>query len=605
LAGDLESGADRASVGLRDVAWTGLAVLTILAYRATIERFYAPFIGQGTGMNYMAGEEIAQLSLFMVFGVVAVFALAQSLRRTCALERALALAGAAVRRPRPIVAGLAGVVFAASLLVGRFVLDGAAITDDENVYGFIAQTLKTGALVASSPGLDLDFYREQFVVLTAAARYGKYPIGHPLLLAAGDVVGAGAMVLPLAAAITIFLTYAAGRRALGVPSALLGTFLLATSPHFVLTAATRLSQVSSTLFVMAALAALVVAEDARRRGRWLAAAGAGLGYAFLVRPMPAGALAAGAVLWLLAGPRERTWRRRAAEAAAFAVPVVLGLAAFLLVNRVQSGAAWTSGYQAFHGTASGLAGLWAETLGVDLASASASVFAGVFRENVWLLGWPLSLLPCLFARRTRATALLWGVVGVALAYRVLVPKAGVSPTGPVYFSEAVPVLCLLAGDGLRRIAAGEIGFGAMLDVRGARHRTAVAALVIAALVIGLTLFTTARVADLGQMAAGQEVVWRLVRERGIHHALVFHRGVVPPWTRLSWAYFPRCNSPALDDDVLFVRLLDGAASDDPNRRFWRERHGDRSAFVFEWRPGQPASLVPLERSPVTTAAEPR
>jgi len=244
-------------------------------------------------------------------------------------------------------------------------------------------------------------------------------------------------------------------------------------------------------------------------------------------------------------------------------------------------------------------------LGVDLASASASVFAGVFRENVWLLGWPLSLLPCLFARRTRATALLWGVVGVALAYRVLVPKAGVSPTGPVYFSEAVPVQCLLAGDGLRRIAAGEIGFGAMLDVRGARHRTAVAALVIAALVIGLTLFTTARVADLGQMAAGQEVVWRLVRERGIHHALVFHRGVVPPWTRLSWAYFPRCNSPALDDDVLFVRLLDGAASDDPNRRFWRERHGDRSAFVFEWRPGQPASLVPLERSPVTTAAEPR
>jgi hypothetical protein len=111
------------------------------------------------------------------------------------------------------------------------------------------------------------------------------------------------------------------------------------------------------------------------------------------------------------------------------------------------------------------------------------------------------------------------------------------------------------------------------------------------------------VADLGQMAAAQDVVWRLVREQSIHHALVFHRGVVPPWTRLSWAYFPRCNSPALDDDILFVRRGEDDGSGDKNIRFWRQHHADRSAFVFEWPPGQPATLVALERSPAAPAPE--
>jgi hypothetical protein len=604
LAGDVESRPGRASIGLGDLAWAGSAIVAMCAYRALIDRFHGSFIPQGTGMSSMLAEEVAQLTLFVVFGLAAAVALAMALRRTQAVAWVLMLAGRAVRRPRPVVMGLAGLVFLMSFVVGRFVLGGTVTTDDENVYRFIAQTLRAGSLVAPSPVSDLDFYREQFVVLTPSARYGKYPIGHPLLLAIADALGAAPVVLPLAAALTVLLTYAAGRRALGTPSALLGALLLAISPHFVLTAATWMSQPSSSLFVTAALAALLAAEGARRRGWWLAAAGAALGYAFLVRPMPAAALAAAGVIWLLTGAGERPPRRRAADAVVFALPVALALGAFLLVNRMQSGAAWTTGYQSFHGTEAGPAGLLAETRGADLASASASVFAALFRENVWLLAWPLSLLPCLLARRTRVTAPLWGLVAVAIAYRLLIPKAGVSPTGPVYFCEAVPALCLLAADGLVRVASGETALGAFLAQAVARPRAAVAAGVVAATVTGLALFTSARVADLGQMAAAQNVVWHLLRQQGIHHALVFHRGVVPPWTRQSWAYFPRCNSPALDDDVLFVLRQDDDGSGDPNLRFWRQRHADRSAFVFDWPPGQAATLVGVAPAPVTPAPGP-
>ena len=598
LAGEVTSRPIRASIGAGELAAVGLAIVAMLAYRANVDRYYGSFIPQGTGMDHIVSEELAQLSLYVVFGLVAAVSLAIALYRTRAIERALALAGSARQGTGPVVGALAGFVLLTSFVVGRVVLGGTVTTDDENVYRFIAQTLRTGSLVAPSPGSNLEFYREQFVVLTPTARYGKYPIGHPLLLALGGVAGAANLVPPTAAALTLLLTYAAGRRALGASSALLGTMLLATSPHFLLTAATWLSQTSSTLFVMAALAALLTADDGHRRGWWLAAAGTALGYAFLVRPMPAGALAAGAVMWLLVTPRERPLPRRLLHTVVFFVlPLALALGVFLLVNRVQSGAAWTTGYQAFHGTEAGPVGLWAETLGVDLASASASLFAGLFRENVWLLGWPLSLLPCLLARRTRASALLWGVVGVALAYRVLIPKAGASPTGPLYFSEAVPALCLLAADGLLRVARGETVVGAVLGQWSARPRAVVAAITVAASLTGLTLFTLDRVADLGRMAAAQDAVWRLVQERGIHHALVFHRGVVPPWTRLSWAYFPRCNSPALDDDVLFVRHREDDGPGDPNLGFWRKRHADRSAYLFRWSPGEPATLLPLEPPP--------
>jgi hypothetical protein len=97
--------------------------------------------------------------------------------------------------------------------------------------------------------------------------------------------------------------------------------------------------------------------------------------------------------------------------------------------------------------------------------------------------------------------------------------------------------------------------------------------------------------DLRRMGEAQRVVHRLIAQQGVRHALVFHRTVVPTWTRLSWAYFPRMNAPSLDDEVLFLSLQykDGLAA---NVELWQRRFPDRTAWYFGYLDGRP-TLMPL------------
>jgi hypothetical protein len=76
--------------------------------------------------------------------------------------------------------------------------------------------------------------------------------------------------------------------------------------------------------------------------------------------------------------------------------------------------------------------------------------------------------------------------------------------------------------------------------------------------------------------------------------VVFHDGIVPWWTRLSWAYYPRCNSPQLDDDVLYLHHDVGGDLEEA-RAFWRRRFPDRSAWLFQYVDGRPR-LLPLEQA---------
>jgi hypothetical protein len=75
---------------------------------------------------------------------------------------------------------------------------------------------------------------------------------------------------------------------------------------------------------------------------------------------------------------------------------------------------------------------------------------------------------------------------------------------------------------------------------------------------------------------------------------------VPPWSGLSWAYYPPCNPPALDDGVLYLRLWNQPAA---GYELWRRRFPQRSAWWFGYRDGRPV-LVDFEtyvRSPQALA----
>src|SRR5262249_29887529 len=172
---------------LRRVVGLAAALVAILGYDAVGRKYYQGYaIPQGYGMDLLLPAELAQTAMFLAFGGLAMLGLAAALAGSGVIEGAVG----AVRKAAQRLGGLAGLtavwIFVASFSVSRFVMGHAVITDDEHVYRFIAQTLRTGSLTAPSPREDLAFFQEQFVVLDEHVRYGKYPIGHPLLLAAGQ-----------------------------------------------------------------------------------------------------------------------------------------------------------------------------------------------------------------------------------------------------------------------------------------------------------------------------------------------------------------------------------------------------------------------------------
>ena len=565
------------------LAGLALALFAILGYDAAGRRFYRGYaLPQGYGMDHLLPEELSQIALFVGFGGLAMIGLVAALAGSAPAQSAVNLFRKAARRGGALAAFTAAWVFLASWAVSRFVLGHAAISDDEHVYRFIAQTLRTGSLTAPSPGQDLPFFQEQFVVLSEGVRYGKYPIGHPLLLAIGQALGAEAVVVPAVTALLALALLHLGRTLFGREVAALALLLTAVSPQVVLTGATLLSQPASAACLALGMAALFA--GGARRTWWIALSGALFGYGVLIRPLPGVLFVPVALLYLATEKEAGRRRERALRVAAFLAPAALFTAAFLLVNRLQAGSALTTGYQAFHQTGEGAPGLWS-VVGGDLGVTALSVVGALLRLNVWLLGWPLSLAFCFFPFPDPRIRVLWGMVGAEAAYRLVSPKIGIGGVGPIYLFEVVPLLLLLSAASLVWLARG----GLRAPWRLLRP-AGLAAVVLAGVVTCGTMFLPSRLVDLRRMAAAQLLLPRLLAERGITNALVFHDGIVPPWTGLSWAYYPPCNSPGLDDAVLHLRMW---KQPEAAYELWRRRFPQRSAWWFGYRDGKPA-LVDFE-----------
>jgi hypothetical protein len=547
------------------------AVLAIAAFQAAGNAYYRGFrTVQGGGMTHLLPDELAFLALFTFFGIAAWAAFACALTGTSVAESVASLARAASRRPGWCALAAGALTALACAWIGHQVLGGAVVTDDEHVYRFIARTLRTGAVVAPSPGADLAFYVEQFVVITDTSRYGKYPLGHPLVLALAQQVGLERLAMPLVTGLIAWPLAAIGLRLLGPARTVLALALFATSPQVLFTGATYLSQPTSALCLAGGCALLLAGESGGRRGALLClGAGASFGFGVFVRPLPGVLFAAAAVGYLFF--RYRAAALRDGRLPALVLPIALASSGLLLVNHLQAGSALTSAYQTVHGLSGGGVGIVQLLAGLDLANGSMSIASHLIRVDAWLFGWPLSLLFVPLARRRGPQALCWAMLAAALAYRLVSPKAGVGTTGPQYFFEIVPLLCLLTADGLARLPE--------------RVRGLAPALVLGGMFVSLTMFLPSRLADLSLAGRAQNAVWDRIRRQGVTRALVFHDGVVPAHTGLSWAYFPRCNGPRLDDDVLFVRMMRAGGDLRVNEAFWRQRHPDRTAWYFEWEPG--------------------
>ena len=547
-------------VNPRAIAWLGLGALLVVAFHVAGGSHDGFAVAQGRGLQFLDPSELVFAGYYVVLGSAAALAWTLGLRRSALAEGAGGWLERALLAPERLASACAALAFAGSLALRRIVLRGQVITDDELTYDFIARTLLEGR-VWNAPPIAPELLKNHYVIATEQAWYGKYPIGHPLLLALGDVLRLPDVIGPASCAASVLLTYALGRRVLDERRAALACVLLACSPHFVWTHATRLSQTTSTLCML--LGALGLVKLLEGGGlRFAALAGAAFGFGVLARPLPGCLFVVVALLaYVLEQPagafRQRPGLgRRARELVLAGAGVAAGLLALALVNAAQSGSPWTSGYQTIHAARPAPSEPWSMLV-------AASVSGALLRENLWLHGWPLSLALLPFARFARYRSLIWGLLAAELLYRVGVPKTVVATTGPIYTLEAVPLLCLATSAGLARL-----------------ERSWARAAVLAATLIALALFVPVQLRTVSRAAAAREAVPELLQERGVAHALVFAAVFVAPASGTSWAYFPPNPSPALDDDVVFLRMQRGRDGYARMLRAWHERFADRRAYLL-------------------------
>ncbi len=549
----------------------GAAALCAQGFFAAGHLYGGYFLPQ-SGMGHVHAQELAVGTVYATFAL-AFTAFAALGLWAAGLHLRLAVAARSLQRSRWVLPLALAAVLVMALAVRVGVLERQVISDDEETYRFIAQTLSLGRVINPLPD-DEGFYTNQFVVLSQAGWYGKYPVGHPAMLALARAAGAEDVLSPLLAAASVWLTWRVGRRLLGARRARVGVVLLALSPHFVLSHATLLSQVSSTFFLMLALAGLL--EPGRA---WRVVGALALGAGLLTRPMPGVLLAGGAMVvwaWQTRGP----WVARLRGAVLVGLPTLVAGLVQLAINRAQTGAPLESGYHVVHH------GTGAFQNGLDLMALS--LFGAAWRENLWLFGWPLSLLPVALARPRRGALWLWLPVVAEVAYRLIVPKTVVATTGPTYTLEAVPVLALLAADGLGRAG--------LLLRKLAAPRGLVPAVVASMAMAALALFLPVQLGALARAGAARLGVWTELREAGVTRALVFANTMADPKALDTWAYYPPSPDPSGKDAVVFVRWPNSADAASRAHGFWAEHFADRAAYRYD--PTKKPALVKLADGPL-------
>jgi hypothetical protein len=192
------------------------------------------------------------------------------------------------------VVAVVGVLFYGYILVKSTVY--AAGGSDSSGYLRLARSLLQGDVVPRATELDLlglpDEFIRNFIPLAydpgprAGTMTSIYPVGMPLLMAVGALIGGWEygpfLVNPIAGTLSLILIYLIGLE-LGLPRgfSIGGAIMLAASPTFVYMV---LQPMSDAMAMFWGLVVIFGALRSRKRDGWALLAGAAFGMAFLTRP---------------------------------------------------------------------------------------------------------------------------------------------------------------------------------------------------------------------------------------------------------------------------------------------------------------------------------
>lgn len=354
------------------------------------------------------------------------------------------------------------IVILAAALVGTLIFENMPHLEDEFAYLWQAKTIAGGELTLPTPDFPKSFL-VPFVVDFQGQRFGKYPPGWPAILSLGVRAGMVNWVNPLLAGLAAWLTYRLGRHSVGDKKALLGIFLLSTSPLFLIQAGSLLSHIWSlvlaTGFVLFWMKGL---EQGTKPKGWLGSLVAGLclGTLTLTRPLTAAAVALPFVVYgmllLFQGPG---WKRYRVLIVGSTTLVFIGL--FFLWQYALTGSLTTNPYTLWwpydrfgfgpgHGVVEGghtLLQGWRNT-NFSLKVASSDLFGWVRLSWIFL---PFGL----WAARKKPLA--YFAVGITGSLVVVYLAYWVSSwlLGSRYYFEALPVLALVSAAGIFWLAGGD------------------------------------------------------------------------------------------------------------------------------------------------------
>ncbi len=159
-----------------------------------------------------------------------------------------------IPRANWIALALSVIAVCAAHLVADRVFNFMPHIEDEMAYVWQAQVVAAGKVMLPSPP-DPKSILVPFVVDYRGNRFGKYPLGWPIMLAFGLLLHARDWINPILGGLGVWLTYLLGKKVFDERVGLLAALLTVTSPFFLLNSGSLLSHpwalVLSLAFVLA------------------------------------------------------------------------------------------------------------------------------------------------------------------------------------------------------------------------------------------------------------------------------------------------------------------------------------------------------------------
>jgi hypothetical protein len=366
-----------------------------------------------------------------------------------------------------LVVSLAAVVVTYALAVDIF--DAMPHLEDEIAYVWQAEALAQGHLTVPSPPHGKHFLIP-FVVDHEGQRFGKYPIGWPLVLAVGVLFGLRTLVNPMLAGIGVWLTYRLGKHVFGEVVGLLAAGLTLASPFFLLNSGSLLSHplglVLSAGFALAWLRSFGI-QDHRPRLVWTLLAAFLLGYLVLTRPFTALGVALpfalhGAYLFLWGKGSSENRRVRRVHLSVFVVLILAAASLLFIWQYAVTGDPFLNPYTLWwpYDKIGFGPGVGPSEQGHNLRQAIVNTRHSLSLGVHDLFGWGyffLVFIPFgLWAARRNAQALLLGSVFPVLIVVYLVYWVGSSLFGPRYYYEGLYSLTLFTAAGIAFLAGWRI-----------------------------------------------------------------------------------------------------------------------------------------------------